>query len=123
MFPYSIQTFMGQCQAQIFFHVYIQRKMQSGNASLFAFKRKKVCSFPSLYIHSCILAKTNFINQSINIFTVGFRHGVLEGCFNTNTKPKIQLLTMRTWKDSELVSILIFIQTNGTYIVFISYST
>lgn len=51
--------------------------------------------------------------------------------FLSNTEPKYKLCinskqyviihTMGTGKDSEFVSIFIFIQTNGTYIIFISY--
>lgn len=49
----QIWVFRGQRQAQIFFHVYIQGKMQSGNASILAFKnRKQAFTFPTLYIHS-----------------------------------------------------------------------
>lgn len=64
---------MGQHQAQIFFHMYIEGKMQSGNDSFLDFKkRKRAFTFPTLYIHSCILAKRNFINHLLNIHAVGF---------------------------------------------------
>lgn len=63
---------MGQHQAQIFFHMYIEGKMQSGNDSFLDFKkRKRAFTFPTLYIHSCILAKRNFINHLLNIHAVG----------------------------------------------------
>lgn len=38
-----------------------------------------------------------------------------------NSKQYVIIHTMGTGKDSEFVSIFIFIQTNGTYIIFISY--
>lgn len=124
-FPVKFREHLGNSVKPRFsFMCTSKEKCKVGMQAFFAFKeRKQVCSFPNLYIHYCILAKINSINQSINMVIVIFRHGVSETCFNTNIKPKIKLLTMRTWEDSELVSILIFIQTNGTHIVFISYST
>lgn len=63
----------GTASSSDFLSCVYPRKIQSGNASFLAFKmRKQAFTSPTLYIHSCILGKWNFINHLLNICTVGF---------------------------------------------------
>lgn len=60
---------MGQHQARIFFHMYIERKMQSGNDSFLDFKKEKASFHFSHFVHSFLHISKKEFYKSLTKYT------------------------------------------------------